>query len=334
MVSCGTAARAFTIEPGERIAQMVIVPVVQVEFESSRISPPAARGAGGFGSSGRERSNLPARPRNAAGGRPAAGSCLPACQFGIGRSMSGRARNCWRAAPRRCRTRNCSRYCCAPALPAVPPSISRASARDLSLAAPADRRGPAAILRPARAWARALRRTAGGGGDRAAPAGRDAAHGPVARQPAGHQRLPYRPPARPRARGFLLPVPGQSPSPDPIRGAFPRHHRRRQRASARNRQTGAAAQLRRRDRRPQPPLRHRRTQPRRRTDHLRVGMRSPWWTSACSITSSSATAPASRSRSAASFDIRSMRAAARFYTAIRAFDSAAFSLLLIVASTH
>ena len=54
MVSCwnrGTAA--FTIAPGERIAQMVIVPVVQVKFEVVEQFTESHRGAGGFGSSGR-----------------------------------------------------------------------------------------------------------------------------------------------------------------------------------------------------------------------------------------------------------------------------------------
>ncbi len=43
----------FTIEPGERIAQMVIVPVVQVELELVPEFAASTRGAGGFGSSGR-----------------------------------------------------------------------------------------------------------------------------------------------------------------------------------------------------------------------------------------------------------------------------------------
>ncbi|MEX1994343.1 MAG: dUTP diphosphatase [Steroidobacteraceae bacterium] len=43
----------FTIEPGERIAQMIVVPVVQVELEVVQQFGESARGAGGFGSSGR-----------------------------------------------------------------------------------------------------------------------------------------------------------------------------------------------------------------------------------------------------------------------------------------
>lgn len=54
MVSCwNRSATPFTIEPGERIAQMVIVPVVQAEFEVVADFDASARGAGGFGHSGR-----------------------------------------------------------------------------------------------------------------------------------------------------------------------------------------------------------------------------------------------------------------------------------------
>jgi len=45
---------AFTIEPMERIAQMVIVPVVQAEFNFVEAFAAASeRGAGGYGSTGR-----------------------------------------------------------------------------------------------------------------------------------------------------------------------------------------------------------------------------------------------------------------------------------------
>jgi dUTP pyrophosphatase len=44
--------RPFTINPGERIAQMVVVPVVQVEFEVVEEFEASARGSGGFGSTG------------------------------------------------------------------------------------------------------------------------------------------------------------------------------------------------------------------------------------------------------------------------------------------
>ena len=54
MVSCWNRGSAsFTIEPGERIAQMVFVPVVQAGFELVESFDETARAAGGFGSSGR-----------------------------------------------------------------------------------------------------------------------------------------------------------------------------------------------------------------------------------------------------------------------------------------
>jgi len=43
----------FTIEPGERIAQLVILPVVQAEFNLVNDFESSRRGEGGFGSSGR-----------------------------------------------------------------------------------------------------------------------------------------------------------------------------------------------------------------------------------------------------------------------------------------
>ena len=42
----------YTIQPGERIAQMIIVPVVQATLEIVDSFEESARGAGGFGSSG------------------------------------------------------------------------------------------------------------------------------------------------------------------------------------------------------------------------------------------------------------------------------------------
>jgi dUTP pyrophosphatase len=43
----------FTIEPMERIAQLVVVPVVQVDLHVVEDFDASARGAGGFGSTGR-----------------------------------------------------------------------------------------------------------------------------------------------------------------------------------------------------------------------------------------------------------------------------------------
>jgi dUTP pyrophosphatase len=45
---------AFTIEPGERIAQLVVVPVVQVALEVVEDFSASTRGGGGFGHSGRQ----------------------------------------------------------------------------------------------------------------------------------------------------------------------------------------------------------------------------------------------------------------------------------------
>lgn len=54
MVSCWNRGQeAYTINPGDRIAQLVIVPVVQADFEIVDKFDPTARGAGGFGHSGR-----------------------------------------------------------------------------------------------------------------------------------------------------------------------------------------------------------------------------------------------------------------------------------------
>ena len=54
MVSCwNRGAHAFTVEPGERIAQMVLVPVVQAALEVVDEFSASDRGEGGFGSSGR-----------------------------------------------------------------------------------------------------------------------------------------------------------------------------------------------------------------------------------------------------------------------------------------
>jgi len=53
MVSCwNRRAQPFTVRPGERIAQLIVVPVVQVELEVVVDFAASARGAGGFGHSG------------------------------------------------------------------------------------------------------------------------------------------------------------------------------------------------------------------------------------------------------------------------------------------
>ena len=54
MVSCWNRGSAqYTIQPGERIAQLIIVPVLQVELAVVEDFAATTRGAGGFGSSGK-----------------------------------------------------------------------------------------------------------------------------------------------------------------------------------------------------------------------------------------------------------------------------------------
>ncbi|MGA7538635.1 MAG: dUTP diphosphatase [Steroidobacteraceae bacterium] len=55
MVSCWNRSREpFTVHPGERIAQLIVVPVIQVALEVVESFEDSARGAGGFGHSGRD----------------------------------------------------------------------------------------------------------------------------------------------------------------------------------------------------------------------------------------------------------------------------------------
>ena len=54
MVSCwNRGSEPFTVNPGERIAQLIVVPVVQVQLEVVQDFAASRRGAGGFGHSGR-----------------------------------------------------------------------------------------------------------------------------------------------------------------------------------------------------------------------------------------------------------------------------------------
>lgn len=54
MVSCWNRGHdTFTVQPGERIAQLVFVPVVQADFEIVEDFDASSRGAGGFGHTGR-----------------------------------------------------------------------------------------------------------------------------------------------------------------------------------------------------------------------------------------------------------------------------------------
>ncbi|HAJ91170.1 MAG TPA: dUTP diphosphatase [Gammaproteobacteria bacterium] len=53
-VSCWNRGnKVFIVEPGERVAQMVIVPVVRAEFDIVEDFDTSERGAGGFGHTGR-----------------------------------------------------------------------------------------------------------------------------------------------------------------------------------------------------------------------------------------------------------------------------------------
>lgn len=55
MVSCWNRGKdSFTIEIGERLAQLVLVPVVQAEFDIVAEFTETERGSGGFGHSGRQ----------------------------------------------------------------------------------------------------------------------------------------------------------------------------------------------------------------------------------------------------------------------------------------
>jgi deoxyuridine 5'-triphosphate nucleotidohydrolase len=54
MISCwNRGQQAFTIEIGERLAQLIIVPVVQAQFNIVEEFKATDRGEGGFGHSGR-----------------------------------------------------------------------------------------------------------------------------------------------------------------------------------------------------------------------------------------------------------------------------------------
>jgi dUTP pyrophosphatase len=53
-ISCWNRSQEpFTVNPGERIAQLVFIPVVQAAFEIVDAFTESSRGEGGFGSSGR-----------------------------------------------------------------------------------------------------------------------------------------------------------------------------------------------------------------------------------------------------------------------------------------
>jgi dUTP pyrophosphatase len=53
VIVCNTGEQPFTIERGDRIAQLVIAPVVRAEWDEVANLDPTERGEGGFGHSGR-----------------------------------------------------------------------------------------------------------------------------------------------------------------------------------------------------------------------------------------------------------------------------------------
>jgi len=54
LISCWNRGKdTFTVQPGERVAQLVFVPVVRAEFDVVNDFEESKRGAGGFGHSGR-----------------------------------------------------------------------------------------------------------------------------------------------------------------------------------------------------------------------------------------------------------------------------------------
>lgn len=50
---CNVGSKPYTIEPGERIAQLVVMPVEIPEIEITQTLGSTGRGSGGFGSTGR-----------------------------------------------------------------------------------------------------------------------------------------------------------------------------------------------------------------------------------------------------------------------------------------
>ena len=55
MISClNRSAETFTVAPGERIAQLVFMPIVRAALKTVTSFEPSTRGTSGFGSSGRK----------------------------------------------------------------------------------------------------------------------------------------------------------------------------------------------------------------------------------------------------------------------------------------
>ncbi|MGH1578501.1 dUTP diphosphatase [Planktotalea sp.] len=53
VIVMNAGSETFVISHGERIAQMIVAPVVRADFELVETLPDTARGSGGFGSTGR-----------------------------------------------------------------------------------------------------------------------------------------------------------------------------------------------------------------------------------------------------------------------------------------
>lgn len=54
-ISCwNRGVDCFTIHPGDRIAQLIFVPIIRAQFEIVNAFTPSTRGDGGFGHTGRE----------------------------------------------------------------------------------------------------------------------------------------------------------------------------------------------------------------------------------------------------------------------------------------
>ena len=173
-----------------------------------------------------------------------------AWQFGTGQATSGREKNCLRKAPRRFPTRSCWPSCCAPAPPDIRPSIWRAMYSRAFIHCASSSLPTGSDFTPSPDWdpldMRNCKR-------------RSRSREGKCRRPCA-PALPYR--ARGRTRDFLTArlrdlehevfcclYLDKRHRLDSIRRIVSRHHRRRQRASARDRQARATAQFRRRDHR-------------------------------------------------------------------------------------
>ncbi|HEY8152562.1 MAG TPA: dUTP diphosphatase [Myxococcota bacterium] len=70
VIVCNTGEQAFTIRRGDRIAQLVIAPVVFAEWEEVASLDATERGAGGFGHTGKAAKRPRSEPKASEGGPP------------------------------------------------------------------------------------------------------------------------------------------------------------------------------------------------------------------------------------------------------------------------